>query len=36
VLYALVVVPRADAARFEPALERMLDSLRVDDRSAHP
>ena len=35
VLYALVVTPGSDASRFAPAFDRMLDSLRVDDRSAH-
>ncbi len=35
VLYALVVSPGAEASRFAAAFDRMVDSLRVDDRSAH-
>jgi hypothetical protein len=35
VLYALVVTPGSEASRFAPAFDRMVDSLRVDDRSAH-
>src|SRR5262249_17458098 len=35
VLYALFVTPRDEASRLEPTFERMLDSLRVNDRMAH-
>jgi hypothetical protein len=35
VLYALFVVPREEAPRFEPAFARMAESLRVDDRLVH-
>ena len=35
VLYALLVTPRADASRFAPTFESMVDSLRVNDRAAH-
>jgi hypothetical protein len=35
VLYALVVTPGSEASRFAPAFDRMIDSLRIDDRSAH-
>jgi Zn-dependent protease with chaperone function len=35
VLYALAVAPSDDARSFSRAFERMLDSLRVDDRVAH-
>jgi hypothetical protein len=35
VLYALVVTPGSEASRFAPAFDQMVDSLRVDDRSAH-
>ncbi len=34
-LYALVVMPGPDASRLGPAFDRMLDSMRVDERSAH-
>ena len=35
VLYALFVTPRDESARLEPTFDRMVDSLRVDDRVAH-
>ena len=35
VLYALLVTPASGASRFAQAFDRMVDSLRVDDRSAH-
>jgi hypothetical protein len=35
VLYALFVTPGADASRFTPAFDRMVDSLRVNDRVVH-
>jgi hypothetical protein len=35
VLYALFVTPRDEASRIEPTFERMVDSLRVDDRVVH-
>ena len=35
VLYALFVTPCDEASRLQPTFDRMVDSLRVDDRSAH-
>jgi hypothetical protein len=35
VLYALFVTPRDEASRIEPAFDRMVDSLRVNDRVVH-
>jgi hypothetical protein len=35
VLYALFVTPGDETPRLEPAFDRMLESLRVDDRVAH-
>jgi hypothetical protein len=35
VLYALFVTPRDEASRLESTFDRMVDSLRVDDRVAH-
>ena len=35
VLYALFVVPRQDFSELGPVFERMMDSLRVNDRMAH-
>jgi Zn-dependent protease with chaperone function len=35
VLYALFVTPSDEASRLEPTFDRMVDSLRVDDRVAH-
>jgi hypothetical protein len=35
VLYALLIVPGREASQIEPAFERMVESLRVDDRVAH-
>jgi Zn-dependent protease with chaperone function len=35
VLYALAVAPTRDVSTFGRAFDRMLDSLRVDDRVAH-
>jgi hypothetical protein len=35
VLYALFVAPRDDATTLRPGFNRMLDSLRVNDRTAH-
>ena len=35
VLYALLVTPGRDYAQLEPVFERMVDSLRVNDRAAH-
>ncbi|MFI4942048.1 MAG: M48 family metallopeptidase [Burkholderiales bacterium] len=35
VLYALFVTPRDATAQLEPTFDRMIDSLRVDDRVAH-
>jgi Zn-dependent protease with chaperone function len=35
VLYALFVTPRDEASRLEPTFERMVESLRVNDRVVH-
>jgi hypothetical protein len=35
VLYAVFVVPRAEESTFEPAFERILESLRVDETAGH-
>lgn len=35
VLYALFVVPREESPELTPVFERMMDSLRVNDRVAH-
>jgi Zn-dependent protease with chaperone function len=35
VLYALFVTPRDEAARLDPTFDRMVDSLRVNDRVVH-
>jgi hypothetical protein len=35
VIYALFVTPRDEASRLQSTFDRMVDSLRVDDRVAH-
>ena len=35
VLYALLVAPRQDSPELAPVFERMVDSLRMNDRVAH-
>jgi hypothetical protein len=35
ILYALLVTPLEDSPELRPVFDRMLDSLRVDDRVAH-